>query len=160
MTIIRSGRTSRKASEKASVREIVYFSEKILASTDPKNLQDYFKNQKNTKNLTKAKPLYIADLTKSSSKYIGETEKNLGKIFQKAKKMNGILLFDEADALFGKRTKIKDSHDRYANIETNYLIKKIQKYKGLLFISSTTKTTLSENFLKNLDYVICLSIKK
>ena len=74
--------------------------------------------------------------------------------------MNGILLFDEADVLFGKRTKVKDSHDRYANIETNYLIKKIQKHKGLLFISSNTKKILSEQFLKKLDYVICLSLKK
>ena len=74
--------------------------------------------------------------------------------------MNGILLFDESDALFGKRTKVKDSHDRYANIEINYLIKKIQKHKGLLFISSNTKKILSESFLKKLDYVICLSLKK
>ena len=159
MAIIRSGRTARKFPEKSSTREIVYFSEKILTSTNPKNLQNYFKNRQNTKNLTKIKPLYIVDLTKSSSKYIGETEKNLGKIFQKAKKMNGLLLFDEADALFGKLTTIKNSNDQYTNIETNYLVKKTRN-TGDLFISSNMKTTISEHFLKNLDYIICLSIKK
>ena len=138
----------------------MFISLKKHVSTNPKNLQNYFKNQKSTKNLTKIKPLYVVDLTNSSSKYVGETEKNLKRIFQKAKRMNGILIFDEADALFGKRTKVKDSHDRYANIETNYLIKKIQKHKGLLFISSNTKKILSESFLKKLDYVICLSLKK
>ena len=132
----------------------------MLTSTDPKNLQNHFKHRENPKNLVKIKPLYVVDLTNSSSKYIGETEKNLKRIFQKAKKMNGILLFDEADALFGKRTTIKDSHNQYANIETNYLVKKIQKHKGLLFISSNTKKILSEPFLKKLDYVICLSLKK
>ena len=160
MPSTRSVRTSKKTSKKSSTREIVYFSEKTLISTNPKNLQNYFKNQKSTKNLTKIKPLYVVDLTNSSSKYIGETEKNLKRIFQKAKKMNGILLFDESGALFGKRTKVKDSHDRYASIEINYLIKKIQKHKGLLFISSNTKKILSESFLKKLDYVICLSLKK
>jgi len=122
-------------------------------------VKNYFKIQ-NQKGIKKDKPLYIFDLSKVSSKYIGETEKNLGKIFQRAKKMNGILFFDEADALFGKRSKVNNAHDKYANLETNYLVKRLQKYNGVMFITSNLKKPITKQFIDKLDYVICLPIKK
>ncbi|MDH3766469.1 MAG: ATP-binding protein, partial [Nitrosopumilus sp.] len=122
-------------------------------------IKNYFKIQ-NQKSIKKDKPLYIFDLSKVSSKYIGETEKNLGKIFQRAKKMNGILFFDEADALFGKRSKVNNAHDKYANLETNYLVKRLQKYNGVMFITSNLKKPITKQFMDKLDYVICLPIKK
>lgn len=78
------------------------------------------------------KQLYKVDLSSVSSKYIGETEKNLSRVLDKASSSNWILFFDEADALFGKRTGVKDAHDRYANQETNYLLQKMEKYRGLV----------------------------
>lgn len=78
--------------------------------------------------------LYHVDLSKITSRYIGETEKNLEKIFQKAEEKNWILIFDEADALFGKRSEIKDAHDRYANIEVSYLLQKMEEFKGVIII--------------------------
>jgi SpoVK/Ycf46/Vps4 family AAA+-type ATPase len=80
--------------------------------------------------------LYPVDLSKIVSKYIGETEKNLDKLFADAANLNAVLLFDEADALLGKRTDVKDSHDRYANLEINYLLQKIESYRGLVMITS------------------------
>ena len=74
--------------------------------------------------------------------------------------MNGILLFDEADALFGKRSKISNTHDKYTNLETNYLVKKIQKYKGIMFIASNLKKPITKQSIDKLDYVICMPIKK
>ena len=74
--------------------------------------------------------------------------------------MNGILIFDEADALFGKRSKVKDSHDKYASIETSYLLEKIQNYKGIIFITPNLKKLTTKHYLTKLDYVICLPIKK
>ena len=74
--------------------------------------------------------------------------------------MNGILLFDEADALFGKRSKVKDSHDKYANVETNYLLKKIEKYKEITFISSNFKKPITKQSIVKLDYIVCFPIKK
>ena len=74
--------------------------------------------------------------------------------------MNGILLFDEADALFGKRNKVKDSHDKYTNLETNYLLKKIEKHKGFTFISSNFKKPITKQSIVKLDYIICFPIKK
>ena len=73
--------------------------------------------------------------------------------------MNGILFFDEADALFGKRSKVKDSHDKYANLETNYLLKKLQKYNGIMFMTPNLKKPISRQFIDRLDYIICMSIK-
>ena len=80
--------------------------------------------------------LYKVDLSKIITKYIGETEKNIDKIFEEAASSNTVLFFDEADALFGKRTKIKDSHDRYANIEVNYLLQKIEKHRGIVILTT------------------------
>lgn len=83
--------------------------------------------------------VYRVDLSRLVSKYNGETEKNLEKIFEEAKVNNWILYFDEADALFGKRTNVKDSHDRYANQQISYLLQKVNEYPGLIIFSSKNK---------------------
>ena len=140
-------------------RRGIYFSNNLSISKEMMKVKNYFKIQ-NQKGIKKDKPLYIFDLSKVSSKYIGETEKNLGKIFQRAKKMNGILFFDEADALFGKRSKVNNAHDKYTNLETNYLVKRLQKYNGVMFITSNLKKPITKQFIDKLDYVICLPIKK
>jgi len=140
-------------------RRGIYFSNNLSSSKDMVKVKNYFKMQ-NQKGIKKDKPLYIFDLSRISSKYIGETEKNLGRIFQRAKKMNGILFFDEADALFGKRSKVSDAHDKYANLETNYLVKRLQKYKGVMFITSNLKKPITKQFIDKLDYVVYLPIKK
>ncbi len=85
------------------------------------------------------KDVYRVDLSRLVSKYIGETEKNLEKIFDAAEMKNWILLFDEADALFGKRTDVRDSHDKYANQEISYLLQRIEDYPGLIILSSNNK---------------------
>ena len=87
--------------------------------------------------------LYKIDLSGIVSKYIGETEKNLDRIFRAAQSSNAILFFDEADALFGKRSEVKDAHDRYANIEVAYLLQKIEEYEGVVILAS--------NLSKNID---------
>ena len=81
--------------------------------------------------------LYRVDLTRVVSKYIGETEKNLSRIFAQAAASRAILFFDEADALFGKRSEVKDSHDRYANIEVGYFLQRVEEHRGLVIIGST-----------------------
>src|SRR5687768_9841054 len=78
------------------------------------------------------------DLGEVVSRYIGETEKNLDRIFAEAEQAGAVLLFDEADALFGKRTAVKDSHDRYANLEVGYLLKRMESYEGLSILASNT----------------------
>jgi SpoVK/Ycf46/Vps4 family AAA+-type ATPase len=77
--------------------------------------------------------LYRIDLSQVVSKYIGETEKNLRRVFEAAEEGGAILLFDEADALFGKRSEVKDSHDRYANIEVSYLLQQMEAYRGFSY---------------------------
>src|SRR5262249_32906735 len=83
--------------------------------------------------------LYRIDLSSVVSKYIGETEKNLRRVFDAAEEGGAILLFDEADALFGKRSEVKDSHDRYANIEVGYLLQRMEAYRGLAILTSNLK---------------------
>jgi SpoVK/Ycf46/Vps4 family AAA+-type ATPase len=100
------------------------------------------------------KDLYRIDLSQIVSKYIGETEKNLEKIFKRAESKNWILFFDEADALFGKRTDVKDSHDRYANIEINYLLERIENYPGLVILSTNKKENIDNAFIRRLRYII------
>ena len=150
----------RKESSSSKSRRIVYLSGKILNTKDLTEDQKYFMHKRIQKRTIKDKPLYIFDLSNVTSKYIGETEKILEKIFERAKKMEGILFFDEADALFGKRSKVKDSHDRYANLETNYLLKKIEKHKGITFVSSNFTKQITKQSILKLDYIICLPIKK
>jgi SpoVK/Ycf46/Vps4 family AAA+-type ATPase len=98
--------------------------------------------------------LYKIDLSGVVSKYIGETEKNLGAIFRDASLSNAILFFDEADALFGKRSEVKDAHDRYANIETAYLLQQIEDYAGPVILSTNLKMNLDEAFLRRMHFVI------
>ncbi len=97
--------------------------------------------------------LYRINLSLVVSKYIGETEKNLNRIFDAAQGFDTILFFDEADALFGKRTGVKNSHDRYANIEISYLLQKMKEYKGLMILAANNKD-LDETFLRKLRYKI------
>jgi SpoVK/Ycf46/Vps4 family AAA+-type ATPase len=98
--------------------------------------------------------LYRIDLSQVVSKYIGETEKNLARIFAAAEDGGAILLFDEADALFGKRSEVKDSHDRYANIEVSYLLQKMESYRGLAVLTTNQKSVLDGAFLRRLRYVL------
>ncbi len=94
--------------------------------------------------------LYKIDLASVVSKYIGETEKNLGRIFDEAENSDAILLFDEADALFGKRSEIKDSHDRYANIEVNYLLQRVEEHDGTVILTTNLKANIDDAFLRRI----------
>ena len=98
--------------------------------------------------------LYRIDLSAVVSKYIGETEKNLRRIFDAAEEAGAVLLFDEADALFGKRSEVKDSHDRYANIEVSYLLQRMESYKGLAILTTNMRSALDSAFLRRLRFVV------
>lgn len=98
--------------------------------------------------------LYRIDLSAVVSKYIGETEKNLRRVFDAAEEGGAILLFDEADALFGKRSEVKDSHDRYANIEVSYLLQRMEAYRGLAILTTNLKSALDQAFLRRLRFII------
>jgi hypothetical protein len=98
--------------------------------------------------------LYRIDLSAVVSKYIGETEKNLRKLFDAAEDGGAILFFDEADALFGKRSEVKDSHDRYANIEINYLLQRIESYGGLSILATNMRSALDSAFLRRLRFIV------
>ncbi|UKS25292.1 ATP-binding protein [Paenibacillus sp. HWE-109] len=98
--------------------------------------------------------LYKVDLSQVISKYIGETEKNLHEIFEEAQLSNAVLFFDETDALFGKRSEVKDSHDKYANIETAYLLQKMEEYQGITVLATNLLNNIDEAFLRRINYVI------
>ncbi len=98
--------------------------------------------------------LYRIDLSAVVSKYIGETEKNLARLFDAAEDSGALLLFDEADALFGKRSEVKDSHDRYANIEVSYLLQRMEAYRGLAILTSNQKAALDAAFQRRLRFVV------
>ena len=98
--------------------------------------------------------LYHIDLSSVVSKYIGETEKNLRRIFDAAEEGGAILLFDEADALFGKRSEVKDSHDRYANIEVSYLLQRMEAYRGLAILTTNLKHAIDPAFLRRIRFVV------
>jgi hypothetical protein len=98
--------------------------------------------------------LYRIDLSTMVSKYIGETEKNLRRLFDAAEGGGAILLFDEADALFGKRSEVKDSHDRYANIEVSYLLQRVEAYRGLAILTSNMKQAIDPAFLRRIRFVV------
>ena len=100
------------------------------------------------------KELYKVDLSKLVSKYIGETEKNLSAIFKQAEDKGWILFFDEADALFGKRSEVKDSHDRYANQDVAYLLQKMEAHNGLVILSSNMKNNIDDAFMRRLNSII------
>jgi SpoVK/Ycf46/Vps4 family AAA+-type ATPase len=98
--------------------------------------------------------LYRIDLSQVVSKYIGETEKNLRAIFDAAETSGAVLLFDEADALFGKRSEVKDSHDRYANIEVSYLLQRMEAYRGLAVLTTNLRGALDPAFLRRIRYIV------
>lgn len=98
--------------------------------------------------------LYRIDLSSVVSKYIGETEKNLRRVFDAAEEGGAILLFDEADALFGKRSEVKDSHDRYANIEVSYLLQRMESYRGMAILTTNMKSALDTAFLRRLRFIV------
>lgn len=98
--------------------------------------------------------LYKIDLSGVISKYIGETEKNLDRIFAAAEETSAILFFDEADALFGKRSEVRDSHDRYANIEISYLLQKMEEYEGLAILATNLRQNMDDAFLRRLQFVV------
>jgi hypothetical protein len=98
--------------------------------------------------------LYKVDLSMMVSKYIGETEKNLDKIFTAAREANAILFFDEADAIFGKRSEVKDAHDRYANIEVGYLLQKMEAYDGVVILATNLRKNLDDAFVRRLHVAI------
>jgi SpoVK/Ycf46/Vps4 family AAA+-type ATPase len=98
--------------------------------------------------------LYKIDLAGIVSKYIGETEKNLDRIFTAAENSNAILFFDEADALFGKRSEVRDSHDRYANIEISYLLQKMEQFDGIAILATNLRSNLDEAFTRRLTFTV------
>jgi hypothetical protein len=98
--------------------------------------------------------LYRIDLSAVVNKYIGETEKNLRRVFDAAEDGGAVLLFDEADALFGKRSEVKDSHDRYANVEVSYLLQRMEAYRGLAILTTNMKSALDTAFLRRLRFVV------
>ncbi|KAF0094311.1 MAG: ATPase central domain-containing protein [Puniceicoccaceae bacterium 5H] len=98
--------------------------------------------------------LYRIDLSQLVSKYIGETEKNLSRVFQAAEEGGAVLLFDEADALFGKRSEVRDSHDRFANIEVSYLLQRMENYRGLAILTTNRREALDTAFLRRLRFIV------
>jgi hypothetical protein len=99
-------------------------------------------------------PLYRVDLASVTSKYIGETEKNLSQLLARAEQAEVILLFDEADSLFGKRTEISDANDRFANAQTNYLLQRIENYDGIVLLTSNSQARFDDAFARRLDFII------
>lgn len=98
------------------------------------------------------KDLYCVDLSRVAGQYIGETEKNLARVFAVAEATGAVLLLDEADALFGQRTEVKDSHDRYSNAEVSYLLERIEAYSGMVILASNNRKNLDEAFLRRLRF--------
>jgi hypothetical protein len=98
--------------------------------------------------------LLQVDLSRVVSKWIGETEKNLGRVFETAERSNAVLLFDEADALFGKRTEVSDAHDRYANLETAYLLSRLERFEGLAILSTNLRQNIDAAFTRRLEFIV------
>ncbi len=98
--------------------------------------------------------LYVVDLSTVVDKFVGETEKNLERIFTEAAGVNGVLLFDEADAIFGKRSEVKDAHDRYANMESAYLLQRMESFDGIAVLTTNLRANLDEAFTRRLDVIV------
>jgi SpoVK/Ycf46/Vps4 family AAA+-type ATPase len=98
--------------------------------------------------------LYVIDLSTVVDKYIGETEKNLDRIFGEADRVNAVLLFDEADALFGKRSEVSDARDRYANVEVAYLLQRMEQFDGVAILTTNLRANLDEAFTRRLDAIV------
>ncbi|MEU6985064.1 AAA family ATPase [Streptomyces sp. NPDC046324] len=97
--------------------------------------------------------LYVVDLSTVVDKYVGETEKNLERIFVEASEVNGVLLFDEADAIFGKRSEVKDAHDRHANVESAYLLQRMESFDGIAILTTNLRANLDEAFTRRIDVI-------
>ena len=106
------------------------------------------------------RPVFRIDLSMIVSKYVGETEKNLSRVFDAAEDKDWILFFDEADALFGKRTKVQDSHDRYANQEVSYLLQRVEEYRGLVVLATNFRSNLDEAFTRRFQSIINFPMPK
>jgi hypothetical protein len=98
--------------------------------------------------------LYVIDLSTVVDKYIGETEKNLDRIFTEAERVNGVLLFDEADAIFGKRSEVRDARDRYANVEVAYLLQRMERFDGLAVLTTNLRANLDDAFTRRIDVIV------
>jgi ATPase family protein associated with various cellular activities (AAA)/winged helix domain-containing protein len=98
--------------------------------------------------------LLVVDISRVVSKWIGETEKNLAEVFDTAERVQAVLLFDEADALFGKRTEVSDAHDRYANLETAYLLARLERFEGLAILSTNLRQNIDTAFIRRLEFVV------
>ncbi len=98
--------------------------------------------------------LYVVDLATVVDKYVGETEKNLERIFAAAAGVNAVLLFDEADAVFGKRSEVRDAHDRYANVESAYLLQRMESFDGLAILATNLRANIDEAFTRRLDVMV------
>jgi SpoVK/Ycf46/Vps4 family AAA+-type ATPase len=98
--------------------------------------------------------LYKIDISSVISKYIGETEKHLSEIFREAQTSNAILFFDEADAIFGKRSEVKDAHDRYANVEVAYLLQKMEEYEGIVILATNFRKNIDDAFTRRIQYIV------
>lgn len=98
--------------------------------------------------------LYVVDLSSVVDKYVGETEKNLERIFVEADHTDAVLLFDEADAVFGKRSDVKSSHDRYANLESAYLLQRLESFGGIAVLTTNLRANIDEAFTRRLDLVV------
>ncbi len=102
--------------------------------------------------------LYVIDLSTIVDKYIGETEKNLDRVFSEADRVNGVLLFDEADAIFGKRSEVKDARDRYANVEVAYLLQRMERFDGMAVLTTNLRSNVDEAFLRRLDAIVDFAV--
>jgi SpoVK/Ycf46/Vps4 family AAA+-type ATPase len=100
--------------------------------------------------------LFRIDLSAIVSQYIGETEKNLERLLTMAQRAGAVLFFEEGDALFGRRTEVKDSHDRYANLEVSYLLERLEAYQGLVIVATNSKGNIDAAFLRRLRHVVAL----
>jgi SpoVK/Ycf46/Vps4 family AAA+-type ATPase len=98
--------------------------------------------------------LYRVDLSQVVSKYIGETEKNLHQVFDAAEHSGAVLVIDEADALFGQRSEVRDSHDRYANIEVSYLLQRMESYRGLAVLTTNLQSNIDDAFVRRLGFIV------
>ena len=98
--------------------------------------------------------LLMVDISRVVSKWIGETEKNLAEVFEVAERTQAVLLFDEADALFGRRTEVSDAHDRYANLETAYLLSRLERFEGLAVLSTNLRQNVDPAFLRRLEFLV------
>ena len=98
--------------------------------------------------------LYVVDLATVVDKYVGETEKNLERIFAAAAGVNAVLLFDEADAVFGKRSEVRDAHDRYANVESAYLLQRMESFDGLAILATNLRANIDDAFTRRLDVMV------